>query len=496
MSVVFRLASVVVSLGLSTFVVSPVWAHAFGQRYDLPAPLGLYLGGAGAAVALSFVVMAVALRGSGTAEFPTVSLSTMPVLRWLTIPFALTVFRLASVAIFLLVLTTGLLGVQNPLKNFAPTMVWIVWWIGFAIASALFGDVWKVINPWRALFVWGERIVGQSRTHRPYPEWLGTWPAVALFAVFAWLELVSEIGESPRQLAYLIVIYSIITWWGMAIYGRELWLARGEAFTVVFSLFARFAPTGSGDTTPGWDRAPDEWVLRPPAVGLLTEKPVSVSLVGFVLLSLSTVTFDGFLETPAWGAMLTWIAEDATLRPVLIALQDAGLNLHKTVKTSALVLFPLGFAGAFLFICFFMAWVGGAFSVRKTVGFFVLTLVPIAIAYHVAHYLSYLLLTGQQIIPLMSDPFGRGWDIFGTASYKIDIAIVGAKFVWYLSVSSIVVGHLVAVYLAHIMALRAFPTTRAALYSQFPMMVLMVGYTVISLWILSQPVVETGMPGV
>lgn len=496
MSLVYRLAVMVLSLGLSAFVVPSAWAHAFGQRYDLPAPLGMYLGGAGAAVALSFVVMAVVLRGSGTATFPAISLSTMPVLRWLTTPVAVNLFRLASVAIFMLVLATGFLGVQNPLRNFAPTMVWIVWWIGLVIASALFGDIWKVVNPWRALFAWGERFFGHSLTQRPYPEWLGTWPAVVLFAVFAWLELVSEIGSSPRQLAYFIVIYSVITWWGMAIYGREIWLARGEAFTVVFSLFARFAPTGSGNTTPGWTHGPSEWVLRPPAVGLLTEKPVSVSLAGFVLLILSTVTFDGFLETPAWGMMLTWIAEDATLRPLLIALQDAGFNLHKTVKTLALIMFPLGFAGAFLCFCFFMAWVGGAPSIREIVGFFVLTLVPIAIAYHVAHYLSYLLLTGQQIILLMSDPFGWGWDLFGTASYKIDIAIVGAKFVWYLSVSSIVVGHLVAVYLAHIMALRAFPTARAALYSQLPMMVLMVGYTVISLWILSQPVVETGMPGV
>lgn len=496
MSLVHRSAAIFVLLGLSAFIASPAWAHAFGQRYDLPAPLAMYLGGAGAAVALSFVVMAIVLRGSGAAMFPAIGLSTMPFLRWLASPFALTLLRLASVAIFLLVLAAGFLGIQNPLKNFAPTMVWIVWWIGLAIASALVGDVWKVINPWRALFAWGERFYGQSQTHRPYPEWLGVWPAVVLFAMFAWLELVSEVGESPRQLAYLIIIYSVITWWGMAVYGRETWLARGEAFTVVFSLFARFAPTGSGDTTPGPERAPNEWMLRPPAVGLLTEKPVSVSLAGFVLLILSTVTFDGFLETPAWGMTLSWIAEDATLRPLLIALQDAGFNLHKTIKTLALILFPLGFAGAFLCFCFFMAWVGEAPSIRDIVGFFVLTLVPIAIAYHVAHYLSYLLLTGQQIIPLMSDPFGRGWDLFGTASYKIDIAIVGAKFVWYLSVSSIVVGHLVAVYLAHIMALRAFPTARAALYSQLPMMVLMVGYTVISLWILSQPVVETGMPGV
>jgi hypothetical protein len=155
----------------------------------------------------------------------------------------------------------------------------------------------------------------------------------------------------------------------------------------------------------------------------------------------------------------------------------------------------LAFALAYLFFCALMRAMGGSAAFADIAGYFVLTLIPISIAYHIAHYLSYFLLAGQLIIPLVSDPFGWGWDLFGTANYKMDIGIVTAKFVWYLSVTTIVLGHLIAVFLAHVMALRAFPTIRAALLSQIPMMVLMVGYTRISLWILSQPVVESSMPG-
>ena len=282
-------------------------AHAFGQRYDLPAPLWMYLSGAGAAVALSFVVMALFLRSTPTTALPSLALSTSPVSRWLAHPGFVGCLRVISVAIFLLVLATGFFGVQSPLKNFAAPMVWIIWWIGLAIVSALLGDLWRVINPWRTLFGWGEKLLGRAGEPRPYPVGLGYWPAVFLFAVFAWLELVSQTGESPRQLAYLIVIYSIITLWGMALYGRESWLTHGEAFTVAFSLFGRFAPTGAD--------ARGRWELRPPAVSLLVEKPVAPSLAAFVLLILATVPYDGFLETPAWGAVLEWIAEDATLRP-------------------------------------------------------------------------------------------------------------------------------------------------------------------------------------
>ena len=465
------------------FQSNPSVAHAFGQRYDLPAPLWIYLSGAGAAVALSFVIMAIILQSTNRFAVPTLPLSTAPVCRWLAHPLFLGFLQALSVGIFMVVLATGFFGVQNPIRNFAAPMVWVIWWIGLAIVSALLGDLWRIINPWRTLYRWGERLFGHTNVSRTYPALLGYWPAVVLFAIFAWLELISETGESPRQLAYLIVIYSVITLWGMGTYGPETWLKHGEAFTVAFSLFGRFAPMGA-------DRQ-GRWVLRPPAIALLTQKPVASSLAAFVLLILSTVTYDGFLETPAWGSVLGWIAEDATLRPFFVWLQEAGVNLHKLAKTLGLAVFVLGFVAAFLLFCGFMRQMGGAGSFRNIAGTFVLTLLPIAIAYHLAHYLSYFLVSGQLIIPLISDPFGQGWDLIGTADYKIDIGIVNAKFVWYLSVLSIVLGHLIAVYLAHVTALRVFPTERAALLSQLPMIVLMVGYTMVSLWILSQPVVES-----
>jgi hypothetical protein len=122
----------------------------------------------------------------------------------------------------------------------------------------------------------------------------------------------------------------------------------------------------------------------------------------------------------------------------------------------------------------------------------VLTLVPIALAYHLAHYLSFLLLAGQLILPPASDPFGLGWDLFGTANRTLDIGIVIMRTVWWTAVIAIVVGHVYAVYLAHVMALRLYGSGRPALLSQLPLVLLMIGYTMISLWILSQPIVETG----
>ena len=121
---------------------------------------------------------------------------------------------------------------------------------------------------------------------------------------------------------------------------------------------------------------------------------------------------------------------------------------------------------------------------------FALTLVPIAIGYHVAHYLVFLLIQGQYIVPLVSDPFGYGWNLFGTAGYRVDIAIVGARFAWYAAVAAIVTGHVTAVYLAHAKAMRVISGAWAALRSQIPLTALMVVYTFIGLSITAEPIVE------
>jgi hypothetical protein len=461
---------------------APAWAHAFGIRYDLPLPLWLYLCGAGAAVALSFAVMALFLkdRGSGIEEFR-FDLLTLPLLGWLGGPVVLNIVRLLSLAIFALLLAAGLLGHPDPFKNIAPTFVWVVWWVGMAFVSTLTGNLWDLLNPWKIMFTWVVKIRGEPTGGHPYPVWFGRWPAVLLFLIFAWMELISEQAEQPRMLATLIIVYSAITWAGMGYFGRDTWLQNGEVFAVVFSLLARFAASHG--------RA-GQWQIRLPAVGLLCRRPVHISGVCFVLLLLTSVTFDGILETPLWAAILTWIAESQALRPALLALQGASVDLIGAIKTGALIILPALFIAVFLLASKAIAWAGGgAVGTREVAGYFVLSLVPIAIAYHLSHYLSYLLIAGQNIIPLLSDPFGMGWDLFGTTDYAVDIGIVNAKMIWYVAVTSIVIGHVLAVYIAHVMAVRVFEGRAQVLRSQIPMLILMVGYTMISLWILSQPII-------
>lgn len=414
-------------------------------------------------------------------------------------PLAALVFlaRALSVAVFVLLIIAGLIGAQSPFDNITPLAVWVVWWIGFAYVSALLGNLWDLVNPWPVLFRWAEALWRRLRPgsklslELPYPRRLGVWPAVVLFLVFAWMELVWTGSEVPRQLSLAIIGYSILTWCGMWLFGRETWRRRGEVFTVVFGLFARFAPLEGRRT----DAGSPVLHIRPYAAGLLPKRPVAPSMMVFVLVVMATVTFDGFIETPVWRSLFDAVVAVEALHPPLLALRSAGLDAEGALLGIALLLFPLLFIALYLAFARLMvvavrrAGGGTPPTVGLVARLFVLSLVPIAIAYHVAHYLSYLLIAGQFIIPLASDPFGFGWNLFGTLDYRVDIGIVDARFVWLTAVVTIVLGHIIAVYLAHVTALRAFADGRVALSSQIPMLVLMVGYTVTSLSILAQPVV-------
>ena len=208
-------------------------------------------------------------------------------------------------------------------------------------------------------------------------------------------------------------------------------------------------------------------------------------MTAFVLLLLSSVLYDGILGTPEWTAVETALA----------AVVPAGSLTPTIIRTAGLLGFWLIFFGAYVAICALMSAVTGRLSPLAMARSFAFTLVPIAIGYHLAHYLTFLLVQGQYIIPLLSDPFGWGWNLFGTAGYRVDIAIVGARFSWYAAVLAILIGHIAAVYLAHRKAMRVLGDRVSALRSQVPLTALMVVYTFISLSILAEPIVERRTTG-
>ncbi|MCY4623839.1 MAG: hypothetical protein OXC99_02375 [Chloroflexi bacterium] len=526
MRILSRISIIAVAVGVA-LAVYPAAAHGFGERYDLPVPLSLYVVGAGAAVALSFVIMGVFVRGAeGGGGYPRFNLLRWRAVRFAVHPAVVTAVQAASVGVLALVIAAGLVNTWGPaLESFAvaaglsgtpeasmnisPTLVWVIWWVGMAYVSALAGNVWRLMNPWNATFAWAERAYraisgdGELGMGLRYPASLGVWPGALAFLVFAWVEIVYIESPLPGRITQFALLYTVYMWAGMFMFGREAWLRHGDAFSLVFGFLARFSPTelrvtddsvceecsvdcrgeddGCVDCAACFTAAaPEQRELnvRPYVVGLLRGEGRSTSVMVFVLLLLSTVSFDGFSATPAWGRLFN-------------ALFDVFRDANTVGTIGLLGFFTTVIAVYMTFAGLMSAASGYRLLSAEAAKFFVLPLIPIALAYHLAHFFSFLLIQGQNVIPLASDPFGLGWDIFGTAGYEIDIGIIGARTVWLLSVAAIVVGHVAAVYLAHVTALREIPERRHALRSQYPMLALMVAYTMVSLWILAQPIVES-----
>jgi hypothetical protein len=447
-------------------------AHGIGGVRDLPVPAWFFYWGGAVVLVASFVLLGalwrqpqLALRARGRPLGEGLS-------RALLGPVRIAV-QVLSAAMFGIVFAAALFGTTDPFRNLAPTWVYVVFWLGLPALSAPFGNVWRALSPWRALadgFMWLWQLGGrEARPLAAYPERLGRWPAaVALFA-FAALELAYAQPSSPRALAFAIALYTYVALFGMAVFGRETWSARGEGFAVLFELFSRMAPLTSRD---GRVR------LRVPFAGLTGPERVP-GTVAFVAVLLGTVGFDGYSRTIRWQHLAARVEGPYVVdRPGLGELLVTGLNLAG--MTAAVLLVGLASAAA-------CALARGLVNApRALAGEFVLSLVPIAFVYLVAHYFSLFVIQGQFAVPLLSDPLGHGWDVLGTADVTPNLAVLSPNTIWYVQAGALVAGHVAGLTVAHDRAVEIFPERDDALRSQYAMLALMVLYTVGGLWLLSR----------
>ena len=458
-------------------------AHGVVGRTDLPIPEWLFGWAAAVVLVVSFVALATLwpeprLQDGGFRPFP-------PTLSKVLLSRPVQVVCGAA-GVFLLGLTVwaGLSGVQATTANFAPVFVFVVFWLGLVPLSVLFGDVFRAFNPWRAI---GRAVawVGQTAARGPlpaplsYPERLGHWPAVAGLLAFAILELVASDGSKPENVAIAALVYSGVTFVGMALYGVEAWSRRGEAFGVYFNLFSRISP---------FTRKGDRLGLRRPLSGL-SEVGAVPGTVALLSVMIGSVSFDGAAEAPLWTGITPDIA--GFFRDLGFA-QKTALEATFMVGLAAAILIVLGFyrlgvAGA--------RTVGGPHSRSQLARAFVPSLVPIAFAYVAAHYVTQLLYQGQAVIELSSSPFGylasnplgeSGTNLFGTADEPIDYSVIGATTAWYYQVGFVVAGHVAGLTVAHDKALTLYDKARLAVRSQYWMLIVMVGFTSLALWLLSQ----------
>jgi hypothetical protein len=449
-------------------------------RQDLPIPEWLFAWGASVVLIVSFVALSVAWRDS---KFS--SDRWRPVSERLSRPVTAMGTQIVTGAIGVLLLGavvyTGLEGTDEPNLNFAVTFVFVTFWLGMVVLSILLGDVFRAFNPWRAIARTvgaGFRLIAGQPHTAPlrYPEWLGRWPAVAGIIGFVWLELVygtsgfQAVGLQPTTVAAATLAYTAYTLIAMALFGVETWLKRGEAFSVYYGMFSQLAPLEVRDGRLGIRRplaAATHWAGVPGSIAL-------------VVATIANTTFDGSQEG-------LW---QQPIHDLFNRLSDLGLEPTAALRTSESIFFAFTLAGVAA-----IYWAGvrgmrtlrGSPALRSLGRSFAHTLIPIGVAYLAAHYFSLFVFGEQaQFTYLLSDPLGDGSNLFGTASSGIDYGLLGATTIWYVQVGALVTGHVTGLMLAHDRAITVYGDVERASRSQRWMLLVMVAFTCLGLFLLSQ----------
>ena len=454
-------------------------AHALAARDDLPIPAWLFAWRASIVLIVSFFALSVGWRVPRFEQdrWRPLGAGLSRALRGLPVQIAA-----GAIGVFLLgvAVYSGLRGTEAPDRNFALTFLFVTCWLGFPLLSVFLGDVFRPFNPWRAVArVVGAgftALAGQRPAHLAYPERLGRWPAaIGLFA-FVWLEIVYgagggvSVGLSPQAAGVGALVYSGYTLTMMALFGTETWCRNGETFSVYFGMFSQLGIFSFEDGRLGRRRpfaAATRWATVPGSAAV-------------VIVSIATTSFDGGSEGAFLNA-LEWTFE---------RLFDTGFGLTAAIRVTDTIFMLLCAAGVALVYWIGvrgMASTGGAPPLRRLWTGFAHTLIPIAFAYLVAHYFSLFVFQEQaQFTYLLSDPLGTGsTDLFGTASSGIDFTLLSANAIWYVQVAALVIGHVVALTLAHDRATAYWGDYRQAARSQYWMLAVMVTFTCFGLYLLS-----------
>lgn len=454
-------------------------AHALVARKDLPIPAWLFAWGASIVLIVSFFALSAAWRKPRFEQE-----------RWRPVGAGLSRVLLSApvqilcgaIGVFLLGFSiyAGLHGTEAPDRNFAATFIYVTVWLGFPLFSVILGDVFRPFNPWRAIgrTIGGafSSIAGQRPAHLAYPEKLGRWPAAIGLLAVVWLEVIYgggggvAVGLSPHVIGLAALYYSLYTLAMMALFGVEKWCQTGEIFSVYFGMFSQLGSFGVKDGRLGRRlplAAATHWAAMPGSVAV-------------VIASIASTSFDGAQD----GAF------ERGIERTFNWLVDAGISRLTSLRLADTIFILLCFAGVglvYLIGVRGMATVRGAPPLKKLRTGFAHTLIPIAFAYLVAHYFSFVVFQEQaQFTYLLSDPLGTATtDLFGTASSGIDFKLLSANAIWYVQVGALVIGHVVGLMLAHDRATAYWGDYRQATRSQYWMLAVMVAFTCFGLYLLS-----------
>ena len=448
---------------------APALAHATGQSFVALLPTGPYMAVGVMIVALSILLLWFLPHRSLDKLLPGVSVGRLAI-RGVRTGALQNASSFAMFLWFCWLLYAGYAGTRDPLENPLVLGFWVAFWMAALMVQGLIFNLWEWISPWRWLVRPIIRLRGAGKFTLPWS--FGAWPAVILLLCFSAFTLADPAPDDPARLASIGLAYLFITIAGMMLCGPRRWLAQVEFFTVVMTLFGRLAPWGmrARHIRLGWHG----WQL---GRGLSMRPGLPV----FILVLLGTGSFDGFNETFVWLDFiginpLAFPGRSAVVIPVICGLAAGNVIL----VTAFAMLLLMGDRIA-----------GERHGTSQLVATFAPTILPIALAYHTAHYLPSLLVDGQYVLAALNDPFNSGANLLGRDGAYVTTGFFNhretMRVIWLSQALIIVCGHVLAVVLAHAQALHVYRNLQRAFIAGMPLAIFMILYTWLGLWLLAAP---------
>jgi len=451
--------------------------------------------------------------------------------------------QLPVVIAFLAVIVIGLVGSQEPGRNLAPVLTWNIWWIGLIFMVLLFGNLWCQMCPWTAIPDWFMRrgltpVRKIASFNKKYPRFkLWMWPAIVLFGLATWLEIIFDAANRPWLTSVLGIFMVVLSWLLLVVYERKV-MCRYVCF--VGRVSGQYAMMGMlelrrrdpevcracktkdcyhgnerGYPCPTWEfmgamneneyctlctecvkSCPHDNIglnLRSTGADVLGRHRSRADEAYMALLIFIVSAFHGAAMIPLWMELET------ALRGAIVDGQLAmvGRDIlgfagsHGGTFTFSLMMLACIVVPGLLYwlLCAAMRLASGRpdISTRKLFIKFSYTLLPIALFYHLAHNAVHVFWEWSKVRRLISDPLGWGHDLFGTARAPLT-ALWSPESIWYLQVALVIIGHIYGIYVAQREAMRVYDDDRkAALRVHLVMMVGMIGMSLLSLWLLAQP---------
>lgn len=456
-------------------------AHSIDERYDLPLPLNFFVFGSALVVLISFIgVLLVFTKPSIQTRFPIV------LFRNINNNSLITISKLSlqtlSIVLFFIVLGACFWGDTNPLQNLAPNFIWMTWWLGLSLFISLFGNIWPLLNPWLNLYQLIQRLFSKQDSKivsfpTPIFPWNSLFFATLFLFIWSWLEVVYPVAFVPYRIGYLILIWSGISFLGIFLIGKNRWLQHIDFFSIYFNYLGKFSLFT-------YSPAQKALLLRPWGMGLIKSNSdqSSSGQAGFIIAMLTTVLFDGLHGNQIW------LLFEKPFEKLIPKSMDINGYL---IGTAGLLLTWCVFYLIYQLTCFLSKKMCPNINLKHLANDLAPSLIPIAIAYLIAHNFSSFMIQVQNIVFLISDPFNLGWDLFHTKNFRPNIAMIDAGFTWYLAISVIVIGHILAILICHLIILQKTSSKKEVFYLSMPMTITMIALTMMSLIIIAEPMTNS-----